>query len=171
MVGGVVTLWRMSWKHLTTFGTHLFLSKSDGPAVVRQAVSICLSLRRTQQTHTHILSLSVVLETPEKPTILFDFVCWEEAAYISQQNGFKKYCFSRLIVLGLPFLTVQPIKLSAQTMQYPPSQQNTFTTRHPHGEGTQTVVLAICTRKRRPGGGKNKISQKTWIIITTVQSF
>lgn len=58
-------------------------------------------------------------------------------------------------------------------MQHPRSQHNTLTSQHSHGESTQTVSLAICTRKQRPRRGKNNrkiISQKAQIIITTVHS-
>lgn len=101
LVGGVVTLWWMSWKCLKTTGTHLFLSDPVKPAVQRQAVGIWF-LQTLTHSHTHTLSLSVVLATPEDQTILLDFVCWEEAAYVSQYKGFEKYCFSSLIVLAFP---------------------------------------------------------------------
>lgn len=54
-------------------------------------------------------------------------------------------------------------------MQYPPSQHNTFTSQHSHGESTQTGGRAICTRKQEEAK-KNKRSTKTQIIITAVQS-
>lgn len=169
MVGGVVTLWRMSWKHLKTFGTHLFLSKPDKPAVVRQAVSICLSLTHThtkKHTHSHPLPVSSLGNSWKTKNIV-------------------RFCLLRRGCLCKPVERLQEILLffsdcirssishsatnKALSTEHAISTQTTKHIYHSHGESTQTVGLAICTRKRRPGE-KNKISQKSQIIITTVQS-